>query len=45
MSYKKNYLDNLLCMPEKLQCVFKRAVSTLQNTLSLLLPTDRIACV
>lgn len=35
MSYKKNYLYNLLCMAEKLQCVFKRAVSTLEETLCL----------
>ena len=45
MSHKKNYLYNLLCMAEKLQGVFKRTVSTLQETLSLLIPTDRIACV
>lgn len=31
MSHKKNYLYNLLCMAEKLQCVFKRTVSTLQK--------------
>lgn len=35
ISYKKNYLYNLLCVAEKLQCVFKRAVSTLQEPLCL----------
>lgn len=40
----KNYPSNLVCVAEKLQCVFKRAVSKGKATVSPA-PTNRIAAV